>query len=104
MQIPADSYAPLVIHVVYRFGMGGLENGLVNLINYMPANRYRHVVVCLTRSTPFAKRINRHGAYCGAQQKHRAKIFGLTNAIGEFCINSDRTSFIPEILPRWSFS
>jgi sugar transferase (PEP-CTERM/EpsH1 system associated) len=61
MQIPANSYLPLVVHVVYRFGVGGLENGLVNLINHMPPDRYRHVIVCLTRSTAFKTRINRQG-------------------------------------------
>ena len=27
------SRPPLIVHVVYHFGTGGLENGLVNLIN-----------------------------------------------------------------------
>jgi sugar transferase (PEP-CTERM/EpsH1 system associated) len=39
--------APLVVHVVYRFDHGGLENGIVNLANHMPAERYRHAIVCL---------------------------------------------------------
>ena len=41
---------PLVVHVVYRFDTGGLENGIVNLINHMPASAYRHAVVALTES------------------------------------------------------
>jgi sugar transferase (PEP-CTERM/EpsH1 system associated) len=61
MQNPANSYLPLVVHVVYRFRVGGLENGLVNWINHMPPDRYRHVIVCLTRSTAFKTRINRQG-------------------------------------------
>src|SRR6266705_2907139 len=44
----AASSPPLVAHVVYRFGVGGLENGVVNLINHMPRDRYRHVVIALT--------------------------------------------------------
>jgi hypothetical protein len=28
--------APLIAHVVYRFDIGGLENGVVNLINRIP--------------------------------------------------------------------
>ena len=28
---------PLVLHVMHRFATGGLENGVVNLINHMPA-------------------------------------------------------------------
>jgi len=51
--------APLVVHIVYRFDFGGLENGLVNLINRMPPDRYRHAIVCLTTYSEFAKRIER---------------------------------------------
>jgi len=45
------------MHVIYRLAMGGLENGLVNLINHMPPGRYRHVIVCLTDFTDFRERI-----------------------------------------------
>jgi len=47
------------MHVVHRLDFGGLENGLVNLINRMEPSRYRHAVVCLTGYTDFAKRIQR---------------------------------------------
>jgi sugar transferase (PEP-CTERM/EpsH1 system associated) len=51
---------PLVLHLVYRFDTGGLENGVVNLINHMPAGAYRHAVVALTEVVPgFAQRIRR---------------------------------------------
>ncbi len=46
---------PLVVHVIFELGTGGLENGLVNIINRMPA--YRHAIVCLTHSGIFAERI-----------------------------------------------
>lgn len=51
---------PLVLHVVYRFDVGGLENGVVNLINHMPAGDYRHAVVALTEATDFRRRIRRN--------------------------------------------
>jgi sugar transferase (PEP-CTERM/EpsH1 system associated) len=47
----------LVVHVVHRFDTGGLENGIVNLINHMPAERYRHAVLALTEITDFKQRI-----------------------------------------------
>lgn len=51
---------PLVAHVIYRLDIGGLQNGLVNLINSMPPDRFRHVVVCLAGySREFASRIKR---------------------------------------------
>ena len=50
---------PLVAHVMYRFDTGGLENGVVNLINHMPAEHYRHAVIALTEVTDFRERIKR---------------------------------------------
>ena len=39
--------------------MGGLENGLVNIINRIPPERYRHAIVSLTDLTDFRDRITR---------------------------------------------
>jgi sugar transferase (PEP-CTERM/EpsH1 system associated) len=50
----------LVLHIVFRFDVGGLENGIVNLINHMPAAACRHAVVALTEVAPdFGRRIRR---------------------------------------------
>lgn len=48
---------PLVLHIVYRFDTGGLENGVVNLINRM--GDFRHAVLALTEVTEFRRRIER---------------------------------------------
>lgn len=58
MKARADG-RPLVAHVVYRFDVGGLENGVVNLVNRLPAERYRHAVIALTEITDFRRRIVR---------------------------------------------
>lgn len=50
---------PLIVHVVNALRMGGLENGLVNLINRLPADQFRHAVICLTDFDDFAQRIQR---------------------------------------------
>jgi len=39
--------------------MGGLENGLVNLINHLPADEFRHSIVCLQHAGDFRERIQR---------------------------------------------
>jgi sugar transferase (PEP-CTERM/EpsH1 system associated) len=57
--VSVASRPPLVVHLVYRLDIGGLETLLVDTINRMPAQRYRHAVVCLTDYTDFAKRITR---------------------------------------------
>jgi sugar transferase (PEP-CTERM/EpsH1 system associated) len=51
--------APLVVHLIYRLDIGGLETLLVDAINRMPAHQYRHAVICLTDYTEFAQRITR---------------------------------------------
>ena len=38
---------PLIAHVVHRLDVGGLENGVVNLVNRMPAASFRQAIVCL---------------------------------------------------------
>ena len=53
------SQPPLVAHIIYRLAVGGLENGLVNLINRMPRDRYRHVIICADDFTDFRNRITR---------------------------------------------
>ncbi len=51
--------APLIAHIIYRLDTGGLENGVVNLINAIPAERFRHAIICLTGYTEFRRRIRR---------------------------------------------
>lgn len=53
------SNPPLIAHVIFRLGTGGLENGLVNLINNLPEHKYRHAVICMTDYTQFRERIAR---------------------------------------------
>ena len=49
---------PLVVHIVFRFDYGGLENGVVNVINGLDGNGTRHAVIALTVATAFRKRLN----------------------------------------------
>lgn len=51
-----------ICHIVYRFATGGLENGMVNLINKLPPSEFKHSIVCISDSDPkFAERISREG-------------------------------------------
>lgn len=55
----ADSAVPLVVHVLYRFEVGGLQTLLAQCINRMPAQHYRHAVVCLAGHTDYANLVHR---------------------------------------------
>ncbi len=61
---------PLVMHVIHRLAVGGLENGLINLINYMPAKRYRHAIVSLTEHTDFRFRIRPNVPIVALHKRH----------------------------------
>jgi sugar transferase (PEP-CTERM/EpsH1 system associated) len=50
---------PLVAHIINRLDVGGLENGLVNLINGLNPSRCRHAVICMIDYTSFRDRIRR---------------------------------------------
>ncbi len=50
-----------IVHVVYSFAVGGLENVIVQLINRLPADRFEHVVLSLTTISDFKHRITQPG-------------------------------------------
>ena len=50
-----------IVHVVYSFSVGGLENVIVQLINQLPADRFEHVVLSLTTIGDFKNRIAQQG-------------------------------------------
>jgi sugar transferase (PEP-CTERM/EpsH1 system associated) len=56
---PAND-APLVLHVLFNFAVGGLENGVVNLINRMAESNWRHGIIALSEVSPeFTQRVRR---------------------------------------------
>jgi sugar transferase (PEP-CTERM/EpsH1 system associated) len=48
---------PVVVHVVHSLETGGLENGVVNLVN-RDNGRVRHVIVCMTGAGSMRERID----------------------------------------------
>ena len=48
---------PLVLHVIHHLHTGGLENGLVNLINRMPPSAFRHAIACVEDYSSFRERL-----------------------------------------------
>jgi sugar transferase (PEP-CTERM/EpsH1 system associated) len=69
---------PLVAHVVHRFSVGGLENGIVNLVNRLPETAWRHAIVALTEvADDFRARIRRDDVTCVALHKPPGHAFGL---------------------------
>ncbi|MYM89541.1 TIGR03088 family PEP-CTERM/XrtA system glycosyltransferase [Rugamonas sp. FT82W] len=67
---------PLIVHLIHRLDVGGLENGLINLINHLPPDRYRHAIVCLRDYSDYHLRIQRPGVEIISINKREGKDWG----------------------------
>jgi sugar transferase (PEP-CTERM/EpsH1 system associated) len=99
---------PLIAHVVYRFDVGGLENGVVNLINRLPADRYRHVVISLTEATRFRHRVLRDDVEFielhkgpGHGVKLFPKLFRLFRRLRPAIVHTRNLAALEACIPAW---
>jgi sugar transferase (PEP-CTERM/EpsH1 system associated) len=67
-----------IVHIVHRFDTGGMENGMVNLFNTLPPDRYRHTVVALTDYGDFRQRITAQPVEFHALHRAPGHGFGWT--------------------------
>lgn len=67
---------PLIAHIIYKLDYGGLENGVVNLINRIPESDWRHCIICMTDFTDFRQRIRRTDVEVYALNKPAGKAWG----------------------------
>ena len=100
---------PLVLHVMYRFDTGGLENGIVNLINHMPSHAYRHAVLALTEVTDFRQRIWRNDVEFIALRKppghgvwQYPKLFKLFRQLRPAIVHSRNLAALEVQAPAWA--
>lgn len=61
--------------------MGGMENGLVNLINTLPATCYRHAIACIEDFTHFRERLNRRDVEVFAMHRSMTGVWALRPAL-----------------------
>lgn len=67
-----------VVHLVYRFTTGGLENVVAQLVNQLPEQAFRHTILSVTDIDPaFAQRIDPGRARLVALHKPPGQPFGL---------------------------
>lgn len=97
---------PLVAHVIHQLATGGLENGLVNLINQMPASAFRHVIICIEDFSGFRARITRddvevialHRSQVGVWRL-RLALFRLFRRLRPAIVHSRNLSGLDALLP-----
>jgi sugar transferase (PEP-CTERM/EpsH1 system associated) len=101
---------PLIAHVVFRFGVGGLENGIVNLINHLPRERWRHAIVSLTDvSSDFAQRIaHRDVAYLALDKRPGHLLREYPSLLREFravrpaIVHTRNLAALEAVVPAWA--
>ena len=101
---------PLLAHVVFRFGVGGLENGIVNLVNHLPRERWRHVVVSLTDvSHDFTQRIIRpdvHYIALGKRPGHLVRdypqLLHVFRALRPTVVHTRNLAALEAVVPAWA--
>lgn len=99
----------LVVHVVYRFDMGGLENGVVNLINNMSSEKYRHAVVALTDITDFRLRVVQDDVIFYALDKPEGhafwlypRLFRLFRKLRPAIVHTRNLAALEVLVPAWA--
>ena len=100
---------PLIAHVMCRFDVGGLENGVVNLINHMPSDAYRHAVISLTEITDFRQRIVRDDVQFIALEKPPGhvlwiypQLFKLFRKLRPAIVHSRNLGALEVVVPAWA--
>jgi sugar transferase (PEP-CTERM/EpsH1 system associated) len=103
---PRSDPRPLVVHVVHRFDVGGLENGVANLINRLPAADFRHAVVALTEVTAFRRRVVHDDVSfhaLGKGEGHGAKLYprlySLFRALGPAIVHTRNLAALEAAVP-----
>ena len=102
--------SPLILHVVYRFAIGGLENGLVNLVNRLPRDAWRHAIVSLTDiDESFARRVTRDDVEMIAMSKRPGHalplypaLFRRFRALAPTIVHTRNLAALEASVPAWA--
>ena len=107
--MPDRDPRPLIAHVVFRFDVGGLENGVVNLINHLPRDAYRHAVISLTDITDFRRRVTRNDVQFVALQKSPGHAYKLYPALYKLfremrpaIVHTRNLAALETVVPAWA--
>jgi sugar transferase (PEP-CTERM/EpsH1 system associated) len=99
---------PLILHVIHHLLMGGMENGLVNLINRIPPGRYRHGILCMEDISNFRDRIERDDVPILAMKKSELttlqlylRVLRVIKELGPAIVHTRNLSGLDALPPAW---
>ena len=98
----------LILHVLHHLVTGGMENGLVNLINHLPESRWRHRVLCIEDYSEFRGRISRSDVEVIALRRSQIGTWAMRRRIFEECracrpaiVHTRNLSGLDALPPAW---
>lgn len=96
----------LVLHVIHHLVTGGMENGLVNLINLLPPQHYRHAIACIEDFSEFRNRIQRPDVEVFPLHRSNAGVWSVRKQLFDLCrrlrpsiVHSRNQSGLDALLP-----
>lgn len=99
---------PLILHVLHHLVIGGTENNLVNLINMLPHDRWRHHVLCVEDYSEFRSRILRSDVEVVALNRSKVGVWRMRRRIYEECqrlrpaiVHTRALSGLDALPPAW---
>ena len=95
-----------IAHIIFRLHVGGLENGLVNLINRLPENRFKHAIICIDTFTSFKQRIHNKNVQIFAINKRPGwdggaivRLFRLIRSLRPDIVHTRNLAALDALLP-----
>jgi sugar transferase (PEP-CTERM/EpsH1 system associated) len=80
-----DEKPPLVLHVIHHLVTGGMENGLINLVDGMSGLPFRHAIVCIEDYSEFRQRLRRRDVEVIALHRSREGIWRTRRRLYQLC-------------------
>jgi glycosyltransferase involved in cell wall biosynthesis len=66
-----------ILHILNSLGVGGMENGLVNILNNLPGDRFSHIICLVSGSGPMEKRFDSEHCFISMNNNGRDLFFFL---------------------------
>ncbi len=97
-----------ILHVLHHLVTGGMENGLVNLINHLPDTRWGHRVLCIEDFSDFRLRIQRQDVEVLGLHRSRIGTWALRRRVYDTCreygpalVHTRNLSGLDALPPAW---
>ena len=73
-----------ILHVIHSFNIGGMERGIVNLLNGSTSRNFNHKICCITKSGKSAQKIKKNNIKIFELRKQQGKNWSFVLRLAQF--------------------